>query len=162
VRKGSKASKGKGRTAATKVAAPKASTATEGAGSSDKETAPLNKSAASKVRSVPPAPVAVSVAKPQIKKRTPFFIFCTEKRSEVREAHPDMAITEQVALPSVLSNLGALSPTRHCSTLLGTTLLGMLLCNPSHSYAQAKILGRMWGALPEDEKMRYQHLSATA
>ena len=24
---------------------------------------------------------------------------------------------------------------------------------------QAKILGRMWGALPEDEKMRYQHVN---
>ncbi len=30
------------------------------------------------------------------KKRTPFFLFCTEKRGEVREAHPDTAITEQV------------------------------------------------------------------
>ena len=100
MRKGSKATKGKGKTAATKVAAPKASTVTEGAGCSDKEHAPLNKSAAFKVPSASPAPVAVSVAKPQIKRRTPFFIFCTEKRSEVREAHPDMAITEQVPLPS--------------------------------------------------------------
>ena len=100
MRKGSKAKKGRGKTAATKVAAPKVSPVTEGAGSSNKEHAPLNKSAASKVPSAPPAPVAVSVAKPQMKKRTPFFIFCTEKRSEVREAHPDMAITEQVALPS--------------------------------------------------------------
>lgn len=37
-------------------------------------------------------------AKKHLKKRTPFFIFCTEKRGEVREAHPDMAITEQVLL----------------------------------------------------------------
>lgn len=37
-------------------------------------------------------------AKRQLKKRTPFFIFCTDKRGEVRETHPDMAITEQVCL----------------------------------------------------------------
>lgn len=98
MRKGSKGSRGKGKTAATKVPEEKASTAEDGTGSSDKENAPLNKAAASKGPSTPPPCVALSVAKPQIKKRTPFFIFCTEKRSEVREAHPDMAITEQVAL----------------------------------------------------------------
>ena len=47
--------------------------------------------------SAPHAPA--SMAKPQPKKRTPFFIFCTEKRNEVRKAHPDMATTEEVALP---------------------------------------------------------------
>jgi len=57
-------------------------------------------------------------AKRQLKKRTPFFIFCTDKRGEVRETHPDMAITEQ-----------------------------------------AKILGRMWGALSEDDKNKYQQLA---
>ena len=54
----------------------------------------------------------------QLKKRTPFFVFCTEKRSEVREKHPDMAITDQ-----------------------------------------ARVLGRMWGALSEDEKNKYQQLA---
>lgn len=118
VRKGSKAAKAKGKPPA-KATASKAARAPEAVDSSDKENAPLNKSVAAKGSSAPPAPA--SMAKPQPKKRTPFFIFCTEKRNEVREAHPDMAITEQ-----------------------------------------AKILGRMWGALPEDEKMRYQQLSACA
>lgn len=69
-------------------------------------TAALNKSSA-------------SAKKQQVqKKRTPFFIFCTDKRGEVREAHPDMAITEQ-----------------------------------------AKILGRMWGALSDKDKNEYQQLA---
>ena len=111
VRKGKKAKKAakmsakatKPKTAAASKAAVPAATAAD---TDDKENQPVSKKA---------APAADAVAK----KKTPFFIFCTEKRGEVREAHPDMAITEQ-----------------------------------------AKVLGRMWGALSDKDKNRYQQLSA--
>ena len=93
----------KPKTAAASKAAVPAATAAD---TDDKENQPVSKKA-------PPAADAVA------KKKTPFFIFCTEKRGEVREAHPDMAITEQ-----------------------------------------AKVLGRMWGALSDKDKNRYQQLSA--
>ena len=121
MRKGSKAAKAKAK-AATKVAEPKAASAPEAAGSGDKENAPLNKSTASKGPSAPPA--QVTMAKPQPKKRTPFFIFCTEKRNEVREAHPDFAITEQVA------SVFALALLCHSATGLGFRVLGSVFALP--------------------------------
>jgi len=119
VRKKSKTSyKAKGKAISSSTSAETIAPASSSAAvAADKENAPVNKSVASN-SSVGGGGGGDDGAKRHLKKRTPFFIFCTDKRGEVREAHSDMAITEQ-----------------------------------------AKILGRMWGALSEDDKNKYQQLA---
>ena len=186
-------SKGKGNKTAKNTQEPLASKPAEDVSAdagpvADKENVDVN------LRPVAPAHVGSSnasggdeAAKRQMKKRTPFFIFCTDKRSEVREAHPDMPITEQVRarqttfmlseLPPILvlmplillyfTALDLLAATLRCLLPNGMssrkeTSVCWYMCDSLCSPTQAKILGRMWGALSEDEKMKYQQLSASA